>query len=94
MSSLGEACIDLDLSERCLRAAIAAGDGHPGSYVLLAPADHALDVARVDLAMTLASKAWRDREEGADATGRQLFLDEMITLLDAVLDHDEVPSSA
>lgn len=92
VSSLGEACIDLDESERCLRAAIAAGDGHVGSYVLLAPADHALDVARVDLAMTLASKAWRDREEGADATGRQLFLDEMITLLDEVLGHDEVPS--
>ena len=93
ISSLGEAAKDLDESERCLRAAIAADDSHVGSYVLLAPADHALDVARVDLAMTLASKASRDRD-AADATGRQLVLDEMNGLLDEVLGHDEVPSSA
>jgi TPR repeat protein len=93
ISSLGEAAKDLDESERCLRAAIAADDSHVGSYVLLAPADHALDVARVDLAMTLASKASRDRD-AADAAGRQLVLDEMNGLLDEVLGHDEVPSSA
>ena len=58
VSSLGEAAVDLDESERCLRAAIAADDSPPGSYVLLAPAGRALDAAKVDLAMTLATKAW------------------------------------
>ena len=88
VSPLGEEAIDLDESERCLRAAIAADNSPPGSYHLLAPPDHALDAAKVDLAMTLVDKAWFDPE----GTNAPYLLAQAGILLDAVLDHDEVPS--
>jgi len=90
ISSLGEAAVDLDESERCLRAAIAADDSHPASYAILAPAGHALDVAKVDLALTLANKEWRDREPGADRLSPDVLV-ETNMLLDEVLGHDAVP---
>ena len=56
----------------------------------MAPAGHALDVAKVDLALTLANKEWRDREPGADRLSPDVLV-ETNMLLDEVLGHDAVP---
>ena len=47
-------------------------------------------IAKVDLALTLANKEWRDREPGADRLSPDVLV-ETNMLLDEVLGHDAVP---
>ena len=68
---------DLGEAERYFRAAIAAEASPPDSYVMFAPAGHALDVVRLDLAHVLLANGGS--------------LDEVDALLDAVLDHGPIP---
>ena len=68
-------------AETFFRAAVAADDSPSESYCIFAPAGHALDVARIGLATMLLRKG------GDDA------LVEAASLLDAVLDHDNIPSN-
>ena len=67
-------------AETLFRAAVAADDSPSESYCIFAPAGHALDVARIGLATMLLRKG------GDDA------LVEAATLLDAVLDHENIPA--
>ena len=68
-------------AETLFRAAVAADDSPSESYCIFAPAGHALDVARIGLATMLLRK-------GGDEA-----LIEAASLLDAVLDHDNIPSN-
>ena len=67
-------------AETLFRAAVAADDSPSESYCIFAPAGHALDVARVGLATML--------KRGGDE-----MLVEAANLLDAVLDHDNIPAT-
>ena len=67
-------------AETLFRAAVAADDSPSESYCIFAPAGHAHDLARIGLATMLMRKG------GDDA------LVEAATLLDAVLDHDNIPA--
>ena len=67
-------------AENLFRAAVEADDSPSESYCIFAPAGHALDLARIGLATMLLKKG------GDDA------LVEAASLLDAVLDHDNIPS--
>ena len=67
-------------AENLFRAAVEADDSPSESYCIFAPAGHAHDLARIGLATMLMRKG------GDDA------LVEAASLLDAVLDHDNIPS--
>jgi len=67
-------------AETLFRAAVAADDSPSESYCIFAPARHALDLARIGLATML--------KRGGDE-----MLVEAANLLDAVLDHDNIPSN-
>ena len=68
-------------AETLFRAAVAADDSPSESYCIFAPAGHAHDLARIGLATMLMKKG------GDDA------LVEAASLLDAVLDHDNIPAT-
>ena len=67
-------------AESLFRAAVEADDSPSESYCIFAPAGHAHDLARIGLATMLMRK-------GGDSA-----LVEAATLLDAVLDHDNIPA--
>ena len=67
-------------AENLFRAAVEADDSPSESYCIFAPAGHALDLARIGLATML--------KRGGDE-----MLVEAANLLDAVLDHDNIPSN-
>ena len=73
--------VNLVEAERLFRAAVAADASPSESYCLFAPAEHGLDIARVDLAALLQSK------------GGDNALDEAASLLASVLAHDAIPST-
>ena len=68
-------------AKNLFRAAVEADDSPSESYCIFAPAGHARDLARIGLATMLMKKG------GDDA------LVEAASLLDAVLDHDNIPSN-